>query len=673
VNLIVDALRDQGINIIPVHPKSKQPSVEWTKYQNEKYTEPIPPGFNYAVIGGDISNNLLIIDIDHVDDESLIEKIIPNALNETLVVRTGGGGYHIYLFLESGGCKSFKFDNAGVHYDIQCEGKIAVGPGSIHESGNEYKIISNTKFIKTITNAKLKENLSILYDTRTIGLEEGLKDYDTIGQGNVTKGNRHNEGLSYANHLMAINGTWTEHTLLAAMNDWNSKLPESIPDSEVVQICKDVTKFQGSKGQVEDKEQGSIENVVTDIMTEFYFRTIKETDELLYYKDGVFVNYGEKFIEALAEQKLKKPRTASVREVVNMIRRQTYTSREQFDSDPNILNVKNGLLDIKTLEFRDHDPKYPSRIQLPVDYDRDAVSSKFNQYLEEWLPDEDARHTALEAAASCLLRTSKFEKAIMFIGEGANGKSTFLSIIENMLGEDNISNVSIHDLVARPFSRAELDAKLANIYADIDSSEIKQPAILKMLVTGENMTAEKKNKNPFRMKSFAKLIFSANKFPKIDDQSKAFFRRFIIIEWLESFENKADTRLVEKLSTAEELSGLFNTLTKVACDMNERGSFLHTPDIDKLNKKWNEFSKPIDMFLNSETEKQAKRSTGKMEMYTEYIRFCSLKRIAKVSNRVFNNSMEEAGYIIVQRDNNRVWDGVVLKSKVNQTDSEKLG
>lgn len=672
MNLIVKKLRDQGVNVIPVHPKSKRPTVEWTQYQNEKYTDDIPEGYNYAVIGGAISNNLVIIDIDHVDDESILNKIIPDALNKTLVVRTGGGGYHIYLFLKNGGLKSFKFDADGVHYDIQSEGKIAIAPGSIHETGNEYKIISSTDFINPISNDDLRFSLGAIHDNKTISLEDGLKDYDTIGQGNVTKGNRHNEGLSYANHLMSINGTWTEHTLLAAMNDWNRKLPESLPSDEIQQICRDVTKFQGPKDQIEDKDQGTIENVVNDILTEYDIRCIKESDEVLYYRKGVYVGYGQQFIEALAEQKLKKPRTANVREVVNMIRRRTFTNREDFDKDPNILNVQNGLLNIKTLEFKDHDPKYLSRIQLPVDYNRDAVPTKLNECLEEWLPDQEARHTALEAAASCLLKTSKFEKAIMFIGEGANGKSTFLSVLMKMLGEDNISNVSIHDLIARPFSRAELDAKLANIYADIDSSEIKHPAILKMVVTGENMTVEKKNKNPFRMKSFAKLIFSANKFPKIDDQSKAFFRRFIIIEWLESFENKADTRLVEKLSTADELSGLFNTLTKIACAMNERGSFLHTPDIDELNKKWNEFSKPIDMFLNSETEKQAKRSTGKMEMYTEYIRFCTLKKIAKVSIRVFNNAMEDAGYTVVQRNNNRVWDGVVLKSKVNQTGNDTL-
>lgn len=672
MNLIVKKLRDQGVNVIPVHPKSKRPTVEWTQYQNEKYTDDIPEGYNYAVIGGAISNNLVIIDIDHVDDESILNKIIPDALNKTLVVRTGGGGYHIYLFLKNGGLKSFKFDADGVHYDIQSEGKIAIAPGSIHETGNEYKIISSTDFINPISNDDLRFSLGAIHDNKTISLEDGLKDYDTIGQGNVTKGNRHNEGLSYANHLMSINGTWTEHTLLAAMNDWNRKLPESLPSDEIQQICRDVTKFQGPKDQIEDKDQGTIENVVNDILTEYDIRCIKESDEVLYYRKGVYIGYGQQFIEALAEQKLKKPRTANVREVVNMIRRRTFTNREDFDKDPNILNVQNGLLNIKTLEFKDHDPKYLSRIQLPVDYNRDAVPTKLNECLEEWLPDQEARHTALEAAASCLLKTSKFEKAIMFIGEGANGKSTFLSVLMKMLGEDNISNVSIHDLIARPFSRAELDAKLANIYADIDSSEIKHPAILKMVVTGENMTVEKKNKNPFRMKSFAKLIFSANKFPKIDDQSKAFFRRFIIIEWLESFENKADTRLVEKLSTADELSGLFNTLTKIACAMNERGSFLHTPDIDELNKKWNEFSKPIDMFLNSETEKQAKRSTGKMEMYTEYIRFCTLKKIAKVSIRVFNNAMEDAGYTVVQRNNNRVWDGVVLKSKVNQTGNDTL-
>jgi len=88
---IVEVLKKQGVNIIPVLPKSKKPSVEWKKYQSEKFTGEIPVGYNYAVLGGDISKDLIIIDLDHVTDPAFIDKVIPNALKETLVVRTGRG------------------------------------------------------------------------------------------------------------------------------------------------------------------------------------------------------------------------------------------------------------------------------------------------------------------------------------------------------------------------------------------------------------------------------------------------------------------------------------------------------------------------------------------------------------------------------------------------------
>ena len=135
----------------------------------------------------------------------------------------------------------------------------------------------------------------------------------------------------------------------------------------------------------------------------------------------------------------------------------------------------------------------------------------------------------------------------MNIGGGANGKSTFLEVLQCFLGEYNVSNVSIHALQVDRFVKARLDGKLANIYADISSSDLKETDVLKMLITGENIDVEKKNLDGYSMKNTAKLFFSANKFPEVADQSIGFFRRFIIIQWLQNFTGRANTNLRREL------------------------------------------------------------------------------------------------------------------------------
>ena len=76
----------------------------------------------------------------------------------------------------------------------------------------------------------------------------------------------------------------------------------------------------------------------------------------------------------------------------------------------------------------------------------------------EVLEDKKDRQTILEMFATALLRnTLNMEKAVMLIGEGANGKSTLLSAISDVFGSDNVSGVSIHDLLWNRFSKADLE------------------------------------------------------------------------------------------------------------------------------------------------------------------------------------------------------------------------
>lgn len=78
--------------------------------------------------------------------------------------------------------------------------------------------------------------------------------------------------------------------------------------------------------------------------------------------------------------------TGIVNEVMNHIRRRTYTNRAEFDaSQPEILNLQNGLLNVDTLQFEEHSSEHLSLVQSPISYDPKAKCPNILKFLAEVL------------------------------------------------------------------------------------------------------------------------------------------------------------------------------------------------------------------------------------------------------------------------------------------------
>jgi len=144
--------------------------------------------------------------------------------------------------------------------------------------------------------------------------------------------------------------------------------------------------------------------------------------------------------------------------------------------------------------------------------------------------------TAIQLFGYLLYRDLKYEKAFLCIGKGSNGKSVFLHLIEAFLGQDNVSHVSLQGIDTDRYSSADIYGKMANVYADLTAEKIMHSGHFKMLTSGDAVRAQRKFGKPFSFKSYAKLIFSINEVPESDDESLAFFRRWIIFHFERIFE-----------------------------------------------------------------------------------------------------------------------------------------
>ena len=184
------------------------------------------------------------------------------------------------------------------------------------------------------------------------------------------------------------------------------------------------------------------------------FATIEKVNDILVYnrEKGVYEYGGEVLIGKELEKKYGyQVTTGIVNEIKDHIIRKTGITKDKFDSDLDIINVKNGLLNMKTGERLPHSPDYLSLNQLPIRYNPEAKAPKFDKFLSEVFYPEQIR-TAKEIIAYTFIRKNIFQYWFVLIGNGGNGKNVFIGIVSRLHGLKNISNIGSVKLSSKIYS-----------------------------------------------------------------------------------------------------------------------------------------------------------------------------------------------------------------------------
>lgn len=370
--------------------------------------------------------------------------------------------------------------------------------------------------------------------------------------------------------------------------------------------------------------------------------TIIETKQMLTYVKGHYVNNGEEVIHKILVTILAPYVTRTgqtcynshvLKEVLNIIQGLTYVEACEFDSDDGIINCLNGLLHWRTGILEPHRESYYSRIQINVDYDPKATCPNILKMYEIVLRPEDFRK-ALEFIGYCLFRSYPIQKAFILLGPGGTGKSHFIDTVCKMLGDDNISSVSMHDLERDRFATSDLYCKLVNSFGDMEQTTLPNVNILKMLTSNKDVIrAQKKGERAFDFINFAKLIFASNKLPRVKDDTSGFYRRVEILPFEHVFtqEEKDESEqegLLKKITSPEELSGLLNLVLPQLDALLERGYFHNSFTTASAKDKYKTASEPVASFVELHLEEEADIYVAKKTVYEEFVKFCIANGIA---------------------------------------------
>lgn len=261
-----------------------------------------------------------------------------------------------------------------------------------------------------------------------------------------------------------------------------------------------------------------------------------------------------------------------------------------------VVNCRNGLVDVMTGELLPHDPEVLTLFQLPVDYDPKAVCPRYESWLEECLPGQNA---AIEDMACQMLdRTRTPQRFLFLFGPKRSGKSTFMRIMTALAGRHNCSAVTLHQLSDDKFASANLYGKVLNVAADLSSRDVKDLSNIKML-TGEDMVqGNRKYGAQFSFTSQALLVFSANDVPAVNDPSGACQERAVPFHFANSFAGREDRTLEPEL--LKELPGILNRFIQALRTHHERGGAWIGTDT-RTRENFARSSKRVKEFLDEMT------------------------------------------------------------------------
>lgn len=354
-------------------------------------------------------------------------------------------------------------------------------------------------------------------------------------------------------------------------------------------------------------------------------------NDLYIYNNGVYVNDTtilEREILVLNENINKFTR----KEILEYIK--IKLSGTNVIVNKNYINFKNGLYNILSKSFSPHSSNVFTLNQINASY---IESNYINQDVENFLDDITSKNpnrkkALLEIIGYSMTSNVNLQKAFIFFGASAeNGKSTLLEIISNLIGRNNISHVSIHNLQKGKFYAAEIKDKLLNTVAELPRTSLDSVEIFKSVVTGDSLSVEEKYKDRYEINPYAKHIFTANELPEVLDTSNGFYRRLNIVKFDAQFTDEQKLNFdISKLLTNHAINYLAKISLNAYLELITTGHFSNESESEEILQQYKNQnnsayqylyeSSYFERFVHNYEDFVFPRSA----LYRDYIDYCNL-------------------------------------------------
>jgi len=553
----------------------------------------------YNEYGGVLNSDVILVDIDNEEQSEILYQLVQDLDLKCRVYKTTRGKH--FFFKNKGVAKS----GSKLNLAIGLRADIKIGK-------NSYSVLRFENKDREILLDCDKPQEIPKYLTPIRGANR-----DFIG---MEVGDGRNQ--SFFNYILTLQAAdFTKRAARECIRLTNKYiLSEPLSDDELDVILRDGAfkkeKFFNAKGTFLFDTFGNVLASNNNIK--------KINGQLHLYRDGVYISSREKLEREMLKM-LKIPR-AKRTEVYEYLK--AWVEEETIPMNANLIAFRNGIYDVASETLLPFSPDYVITNRIEWDFNSNAYCPIVDNVLNNLsCKDKDIRALLEEIVGYTFYRRNELRKTFVLIGEKENGKTTYLEMIDYLLGEQNISNLDLAQLNEK-FSIVELFGKLSNIGDDINDGYIMDTGNFKKLSSGSKVKGEHKGERSFFFKPYAKLLFSANSMPRLGKgkDTAALISRLVFVPFEAKFDRSNpdfDPFIKDKLRTQEAMEYLIALgIAGLKRVLYNRG-FTESAKVKKSIEEYEEINNPIlGFFKEVEAEEIKIENEPTADVYKRYYEYC---------------------------------------------------
>jgi putative DNA primase/helicase len=676
---------------IPIKEASKHPALsQLAPYLERPATREELGSWSWSGVGivtGRLSG-VLVLDVDGPEGQEELQK---RGHPVTPMVRTARGGLHLYFKHPDHHVRTGIRVAPGL--DVKASGGYVVAPPSVGANGKPYEWVVSTE------DAELADPPGWLMELIERERPKGLAGL--VGA-RIPAGQR-NQGLASLAGTMRRRGMG-EAEILAALRVANEqRCSPPLEGEEVEKIAASVARYEPAENVVHISvngygsgrpaqarnltDLGNSERFVADHGGDVRYcypwrkwlvwtgarwerddagrvhKLAKETVRDIYREASDAEDEDRR--KALAKHAAASESETRIRAMIELSKSERPLSPDELDADPWLLNTKNGTIDLRTGELREHRREDMITKLAPVEYDPNAAAPTLEAFLERVLPGEELRGFVQRAAGYSA--TGDTSEQCMFIhhGPGANGKSTFQEAVSAALGDYAMRTPTETLLVKRaggvPNDVARLKGARFVTASETEEGRRLAESLVKDLTGQDTISARFMWAEWFDFKPTHALHLSTNHKPEIRGTDAAIWRRIRLIPWAVTIPAaEQDKKLPEKLRG--ELPGILAWIVRGCSEWLREG--LKAPEeVRQATKAYRAEMDVLAAFMADCCQRGGDEEEFAGELWGAWKRWCEETGEQVGTQKRFGGQLAERGFLNHRdsRIGRKVWSGVSLR------------
>lgn len=642
------------------------------------------PDANLGIVTGPLSG-IVVLDVDprHGGTASLAElESVYGPLPTTVTALTGGNGKHIIFKCGGGPIKN----RAGIlpGLDIRGDGGYIVASPSKHVSGNRYEWAPGLA-LGEIPAATIP---AWLLSSIQAPSDRGLALPTTTHDGSIPSGTR-NETLFRLACSMRSKGMGSDAVYAAMEAENRAKCQPPMNQDELISIVESAMRYDANSPllTLPMTDTGNAERIVHLFGDDLRFvhawkewlvwdgcRWRKDQDGyvqrraiqmLRQMRNEAGAIKDEDLRDILVKHSLRSESVSKLKAMLEVAQSHLPISVSELDSDLDLINVKNGVVDLRSGELLPHDRKHFMTKMVDVDYDPNAKCPKFDAFLQRILGGNAKMIAFIQRAVGYSLTGNTGEHCLFILhGTGANGKSTLLETLRYLLG-DYAQQTPFSTFLRKPSDGIPNDLARLVGARFVSASEVAEgrhldEAVVKQITGGDIVTARYLFREFFEFKPQFKVFLACNHVPKITGTDEGIWRRVFLTPFNVFIPpEERNKNLMDELR--QELPGILAWAVRGAVEW--RRNQLGVPEeVKRATEAFRAESDAVRRFM----EERTRRSKGvselilSSELYHVYRCWCSNNGETEATQIAFTKRLKELGYEVRRSNRGNCWKEVEL-------------